>query len=63
VGLKFRMAKEITSGAHAIMLMGRMCDQISVFGITAWGDPEDGGYQVRCEACFALYALGRMCLP
>ena len=50
VGLKFRMAKEITSGAHAIMLMGRMCDQISVFGITAWGDPEDGGYQVRATS-------------
>lgn len=45
--LKTTMPKEFTSGAHAVFLLGRMCDHISVFGTTAWGDPEDGGYQVR----------------
>jgi len=46
VGLKTSMPKEFTSGAHAVFLLGRMCDHISVFGTTSWGNPNDGGYQM-----------------
>ena len=46
VGLKTSMPKEFTSGAHAVFLLGRMCDHISVFGTTSWGNPNDGGYQI-----------------
>lgn len=43
-------AKELTSGAHALLLATRMCSTISIFGISAYGGVEQGGYQVRAPS-------------
>jgi len=45
--MKRSFALELTSGAHALMMLTRMCQSVSLYGLSAYGSAEQGGYQVR----------------
>ncbi|KAK3274066.1 hypothetical protein CYMTET_17734 [Cymbomonas tetramitiformis] len=44
-GLKPSMPLELTSGAHAIAMMSRVCRHISVYGMSTYKSLTSGGYQ------------------
>mmetsp|Transcript_36172 Transcript_36172/g.78935 ORF Transcript_36172/g.78935 Transcript_36172/m.78935 type:complete len:412 (-) Transcript_36172:318-1553(-) len=46
-GMKPEFAKELTSGAHAILLLNKFCREISIYGLSAYSPvtPDDTAYQ------------------
>eukprot|EP00240_Pyramimonas_obovata_P011760 CAMPEP_0118941696 /NCGR_PEP_ID=MMETSP1169-20130426/34452_1 /TAXON_ID=36882 /ORGANISM="Pyramimonas obovata, Strain CCMP722" /LENGTH=117 /DNA_ID=CAMNT_0006886525 /DNA_START=31 /DNA_END=381 /DNA_ORIENTATION=+ len=55
--MKSKMALELTSGAHAVLLLNRMCQSISVYGLSSWGNVEKGGYQYAGRASLRYSGL------
>lgn len=59
-GMKSSMPSELTSGAQAVLLLLRMCNKVSVYGISSYKPvtPNGKGYQVRNADADLIQACG-----